>query len=71
MGNGNGGRTAGVPRSVDLGMVRDSAERQRVDAEMITGLCDTVYRLTEENQALRARLAELEPVATAGPGPGK
>jgi hypothetical protein len=58
----NGNPLAAAPaRSLDLAMVRDSAERQRADAEMITGLCDTVYRLTAENQALKAKIAELTP----------
>lgn len=48
-------------RSIDLALVRDSAERQRADAEMITGLCDTVYKLTTENQELKARIAALTP----------
>jgi hypothetical protein len=48
-------------RVIDVAMLRDSAERQRADSEMITGLCDKVLALTNENQSLREELAKCKP----------
>lgn len=50
-------------RSYDLGLIRDQYERQRQDAEMITGLCATIFSQNKENQELKARLAALEAAA--------
>lgn len=47
-------------RMIDLGMIRDASERSRVDSQMITNLCDTIFSLNKENQDLKARVASLQ-----------
>ncbi len=42
------------PVSVDLGMVRANAERQKADSEMIIALCDSLFRVESERQRLAA-----------------
>jgi hypothetical protein len=50
-------------KMIDLMAIRSRADRQREDADTIATLCDGIDTLLNENQALKAKLAEFEKAA--------
>jgi hypothetical protein len=50
-------------KMIDLMAIRSRADRQREDTDTIATLCDGIDTLLNENQALKAKLAEFEKAA--------